>query len=181
MQSLLPADPHPLKEPLWVTAGRPESMPLNSGSRISRSKHRDSGMTNADGQGLNLQGFKDQGYISVAVVVQPMVQSEISGIAFSVHPVTQDRNQLIIEAGFGLGEAIVSGQITPDSYVVTKNPLEIIDKNISEQTRMLVRSRNGGNEWVPVDLRVEDRSVAVLALAVTMRMFSRREAGVTQR
>lgn len=86
--------------------------------------------------------------ISVAVVVQAMVQSEVSGIAFSVHPVTQDRNQLIIEAGYGLGEAIVSGQVTPDSYVVTKNPLEIIDKNISTQDRMLVRSVNGGNEWI---------------------------------
>lgn len=59
--------------------------------------------------------------ISVAVVVQKMVDSEKSGIAFSVHPVTEDRNQLIIEADFGLGEAIVSGQITPDSYVVEKN------------------------------------------------------------
>lgn len=58
--------------------------------------------------------------ISVAVVVQKMVQSEVSGIAFSVHPVTEDSNQLIIEAGYGLGEAIVSGQITPDSYVVEK-------------------------------------------------------------
>ena len=58
--------------------------------------------------------------ISVAVVVQKMVNSEKSGIAFSVHPVTEDRNQIIIEAGFGLGEAIVSGQITPDSYVVEK-------------------------------------------------------------
>ncbi|MEK6879542.1 MAG: PEP/pyruvate-binding domain-containing protein, partial [Nanoarchaeota archaeon] len=58
--------------------------------------------------------------ISVAVVVQKMVESESSGIAFSVHPVTQDENQVIIEAGFGLGEAIVSGQITPDSYVVDK-------------------------------------------------------------
>ena len=51
--------------------------------------------------------------ISVAVVVQKMTESEVSGIAFSVHPVTEDRNQLIIEAGYGLGEAIVSGQITP--------------------------------------------------------------------
>src|SRR3989338_1044093 len=49
--------------------------------------------------------------ISVAVVIQKMVESEKSGIAFSVHPVTQDKNQLIIEAGLGLGEAIVSGQI----------------------------------------------------------------------
>ncbi len=78
--------------------------------------------------------------IGVAVVVQKMVESEVSGIAFSVHPVTEDHNQLIIEAGFGLGEAIVSGQITPDSYVVEKQPHHILDKNISEQSKQLVRS-----------------------------------------
>lgn len=85
--------------------------------------------------------------ISLAVVVQRMVESEKSGISFSVHPVTQDRNQLIIEAGLGLGEAIVSGQITPDSYVVEKKPRRIIDKNIETQARGLYRSRNIGNEW----------------------------------
>jgi len=88
--------------------------------------------------------------ISVAVVVQKMVDSEKSGIAFSVHPVTQDRNQLIIEAGFGLGEAIVSGQITPDSYVVEKQPRKIIDKNIQTQSRGLYRAKNGGNEWLDI-------------------------------
>jgi len=88
--------------------------------------------------------------ISVAVVVQKMVESEVSGIAFSVHPVTQDRNQLIIEAGFGLGEAIVSGQITPDSYVVEKVPRRIIDKNVSEQEKGLFKVQTGGNEWKSV-------------------------------
>jgi pyruvate,water dikinase len=85
--------------------------------------------------------------ISVAVVVQKMVDSECSGIAFSVHPVTQDENQIIIEAGFGLGEAIVSGQITPDSYVVEKKPRRIIDKNVIVQERALYRGPKGGNEW----------------------------------
>jgi len=85
--------------------------------------------------------------IFVAVVVQKMVDSEKSGIAFSVHPVTQDKNQLIIEAGFGLGEAIVSGQIIPDSYVVEKQPRRIIDKNIETQSRGLYRVESGGNEW----------------------------------
>lgn len=85
--------------------------------------------------------------ISVAVVVQKMVDSETSGIAFSVHPVTEDRNQLIIEAGFGLGEAIVSGQITPDSYVVEKNPRRILDINVYEQEKGLYRKENGGNGW----------------------------------
>lgn len=90
--------------------------------------------------------------ISVAVVVQKMVQSEVSGIAFSVHPVTEDYNQLIIEAGFGLGEAIVSGSVTPDSYVIEKNPRRIIDKNITYQSRALWRAENGGNEWRELSL-----------------------------
>ncbi|MDO8558104.1 MAG: PEP/pyruvate-binding domain-containing protein [bacterium] len=88
-------------------------------------------------------------HISVAVVVQKMVQSEVSGIAFSVHPVTEDRNQLIIEAGFGLGEAIVSGQITPDSYVVEKEPRRIIDKNIAVQTRAIVRTKTK-TDWIDI-------------------------------
>ncbi len=88
--------------------------------------------------------------ISVAVVVQKMVNSEIAGIAFSVHPVTEDRNQMIIEAGFGLGEAIVSGQITPNSYVVEKEPRRIIDINVSTQDRGLYRVKTGGNEWINI-------------------------------
>lgn len=91
----------------------------------------------------NLHGTK----ISVAVVVQKMVESEVSGIAFSVHPVTQDYNQLIIEAGYGLGEAIVSGQITPDSYVIEKSPRRVIDKNVAEQEKGLFKVAAGGNEW----------------------------------
>lgn len=99
-------------------------------------------------------------YVSVAVVIQKMIQSEISGIAFTVHPVTEDRDQMIIEAGYGLGEAVVSGQITPDSYIVSKSELNILDINISEQSRKLIRkvgkqkgevdSENVSNIWVKV-------------------------------
>lgn len=85
--------------------------------------------------------------ISVAVVIQKMVESEKSGIAFSVHPVTQNKNQLVIEAGFGLGESIVSGSITPDNYVVDKRGLKILDMNINEQTKALYKKTKGGNEW----------------------------------
>ncbi len=85
--------------------------------------------------------------ISVAVVVQKMVQSEISGIAFSVHPVTEDYNQLIIESGFALGEAIVSGSVTPDSFVVEKEPRRIIDTNIAYQSKALWKGEDGGNVW----------------------------------
>ena len=95
----------------------------------------------------------DKQKISVAVVVQKMVESEVSGIAFSVHPVTEDYNQLIIEAGLGLGEAIVSGSITPDSYIVAKDKKKIEEKNISEQNRGLFRKQNGGSEWREIDAK----------------------------
>jgi pyruvate,water dikinase len=88
--------------------------------------------------------------VSVAVVIQQMVESEISGIAFTVHPVTQDKNQLIIEAGYGLGEAIVSGSITPDSYVLDKRDYSLIDVNIAEQTKKIIRGATGGVKWVSV-------------------------------
>ncbi|MEI8343465.1 MAG: PEP/pyruvate-binding domain-containing protein [Candidatus Moraniibacteriota bacterium] len=92
----------------------------------------------------------DKTKISVAVVVQKMVNSEKSGIAFSVHPVTEDRNHIIIEAGFGLGEAVVSGQITPDSYMISKNPRGIIDVSVSDQSRAIYRKKDGGNEWLDI-------------------------------
>jgi len=88
--------------------------------------------------------------VSVAVVVQQMVASEISGIAFTVHPVTQDRNQMIIEAGYGLGEAIVSGSITPDSYVIDKRDYSLIDVNVASQGRKIVKGPAGGVKWAPV-------------------------------
>lgn len=91
--------------------------------------------------------------VSVAVVVQKMVDSEISGVAFSVNPVTQDANQLVIEAGWGLGEAIVQGAITPDNYIVGKKDLSLVEINVNEQTKGFYRKGKGGNEWkeIPVD------------------------------
>lgn len=85
--------------------------------------------------------------ISVAVVVQKMINAEKSGIAFSVHPVTQDKNQLIIEAGFGLGEAVVSGSITPDSYIVNKQGFKILNIGVNKQAKALYKKLKGGVEW----------------------------------
>lgn len=81
--------------------------------------------------------------VSVAVVVQQMVQSVVSGICFTVHPVTKDYDQMVIEAGWGLGEAIVGGKITPDTYVVHKKSWELLDCNVSEQSLMIVRGPRG--------------------------------------
>jgi phosphoenolpyruvate synthase/pyruvate phosphate dikinase len=97
--------------------------------------------------------------ISVAVVVQKMIKSDISGIAFSVHPVTRDKNQIIIDAVFGLGEAIVSGQITPDSYIADKNKGIIINKDINKQEKAVFRSSSEGNEWekIPMEKQAQQK------------------------
>lgn len=89
--------------------------------------------------------------VSVAVVVQKMVDSEISGITFTVHPVTEDQNHMIIEAGYGLGESIVSGSITPDSYVIDKKDELILDVSIQKQEKMMIiKSAKGGLKWSKV-------------------------------
>jgi pyruvate,water dikinase len=75
--------------------------------------------------------------ISVAVVVQKMIQAEISGVAFSVHPVTQNHKHMIIEAAPGLGEAMVSGTITPDAYVIDKRSLDIIEITLATKNQIL--------------------------------------------
>lgn len=87
--------------------------------------------------------------ILVAVVVQKMIQSETSGVCFTVHPVTKDKDQMLIEACWGLGESLVAGQCTPDSYVITKKSFRILDVNNNLQERMIV---SGGEKTqaVPV-------------------------------
>ncbi len=67
----------------------------------------------------------------MAVVVQKMVNSRSSGVMFTLHPVTGDESKIVIESIWGLGEYIVGGVVTPDSFVVDKNTLEIIEKRIS--------------------------------------------------
>lgn len=95
--------------------------------------------------------------VSVAVVVQAMAQSEISGICFTVHPVTKDRNQMVIEAAWGLGEAIVGGQVTPDTYVVHKDDFSILDVSVSSQAFYLKRGIRGGTIRVNSSTRMKNR------------------------
>lgn len=77
--------------------------------------------------------------LKMAVVVQEMVDAVSSGIAFSMNPVTKDESVIVIEAGFGLGELIVSGTVTPDNYEVNKNDFET-KKSINIQKSALYES-----------------------------------------
>jgi pyruvate,water dikinase len=70
---------------------------------------------------------------AMAVVVMSLVSSETSGIAFTAHPVTGSRDQVVINSAWGLGEAVVSGRVTPDSFVVDKRTFRLVEKDIYRQ------------------------------------------------
>ncbi|MFA4953532.1 MAG: phosphoenolpyruvate synthase [Candidatus Pacearchaeota archaeon] len=93
----------------------------------------------------NKKGFKHEN-VSLAVVVQKMVDSDKSGVIFSKDPSFKNNN-VIIEAVWGLGEGIVSGTITPDKYIVSRD-LEILDKKISDKKIAITRDSSGGKTKV---------------------------------
>jgi pyruvate,water dikinase len=88
-------------------------------------------------------GF-DHFKVGIAVPVQKMVQSKASGVMFTIEPVTSDNTKIIIEAVYGLGEAIVSGEVTPDLYVVDKDSLKIITTKIVNQESQLIKNPTAG-------------------------------------
>jgi len=91
------------------------------------------------------KGF-EHSKVSLAVVVQKMVDSDKSGVIFSKDPSFKN-DHIIIEAVFGLGEGIVSGTITPDKYIISKD-LEILDKKISDKKIAITRGPKGEKETI---------------------------------
>jgi pyruvate,water dikinase len=84
--------------------------------------------------------------IGVAVPVQKMVQSEISGIVFTLNPVTNNKNEIVVETIWGLGEYIVQGVVTPDQHLVDKSNWEIKYKNTVHQDIQLTRFSDGNKK-----------------------------------
>ncbi len=87
------------------------------------------------------QGY-DQTSVAIAVVVQKMVESEKAGVLFTVNPLSQNTNEIQINASYGLGESVVSGRVTPDSYIVTKTG-RLIETTIgSKKTKTIYGNKN---------------------------------------
>jgi len=105
------------------------------------------------------QGF-DHFKVGLAAVVQRMVQSEKSGIAFSIDPVTNDKTKMVIEAIFGLGEYIVQGKVTPDHYEVDKRSFVILNKTLAYQNLKYVKS---GTKNIEVKLTKREGSLQKLS------------------
>src|SRR5919199_1529500 len=84
--------------------------------------------------------------VSLAVVVQELVPADIAGILFTANPITGARDEGMINAAWGLGEAVVSGVVTPDSFVVDKRTGELISQTIADKSVMTVRTPDGTRE-----------------------------------
>ena len=104
----------------------------------------------------NKKGFKHE-QASLAIVVQKMVDSKKSGVIFSKDP-SHKNEKTIIEAVWGLGEGIVSGKITPDKYVISKD-LEILDKKIADKKIAITRNSGGEKEIIKLNERISKQEV----------------------
>ena len=92
--------------------------------------------------------------VDLAVPVQRMVQSQSAGVMFTVDPISGDPNRVVIEAAFGLGEAVVGGMVTPDHFELDKVHGAILQRDLAVQDKMLVRGPNPDgadpNIWQPL-------------------------------
>lgn len=115
----------------------------------------------------------DLSQLRMAVVIQKMVQAEVSGVTYTKDLITQDETKLSIEAVFGLGDVITSGEITPDRYVLNKKDLSFEEKKVSPQEWMHIRMLNtkgqGGVERINISSswshqqKLEDRFLKEIA------------------
>lgn len=109
-------------------------------------------------------GYKDQNKInlehtSISVIIQRQIPSDVSGIAFSINPENNCYDEAMINASFGLGETVVSGTVTPDTYIVEKVKHEIIDKKINKKSIGLWLNKDGGT----IEKRNDNETVQALS------------------
>ncbi|MEM7818150.1 MAG: PEP/pyruvate-binding domain-containing protein, partial [Candidatus Aenigmatarchaeota archaeon] len=98
--------------------------------------------------------------VDIAVVVQKQlgkISKEeylkgkyVAGVAFTIHPASGDKNKIVIEAHYGQGEAVVSGYVTPDTFVIDKKTGEILEKHIAKKTKMKIASEDYGLKEIEV-------------------------------
>jgi pyruvate,water dikinase len=112
--------------------------------------------------------------LEMAVLVQELVPADSSAVIFSANPVTQNRDEVVINASWGLGESIVGGTVNPDTFTLDKRDLTVTESKISEKKVMTVRARDGTEEVpVPRFMRShptlsDDQLVAMARLAMRL-------------
>ena len=114
--------------------------------------------------------------VRLAVLVQQLVASDVSAVVFSANPVTGNRDEVMINASWGLGESIVGGTVTPDTFIVRKSDLAVINRVIADKQHMTVSAPGGTREVdVPRFLRnaaslTDEQVVEMAKLALTLEV-----------
>ena len=112
--------------------------------------------------------------MKIAVLVQELVHSEVSGVAFSANPLTGGRDEVMINASWGLGESIVGGSVTPDMFIVAKQGPEVASRDIAQKDRMTVLLQSGTSEVpVPAELQsisslTDEQALQIARLATSL-------------
>ena len=121
-------------------------------------------------QGLSVERLQ------LAVLVQQLVASDVSAVVFSANPITGSRDEIMINASWGLGESIVGGTVTPDTFIVRKPDLAVINRVIADKQHMTVSALGGTREVdVPRFLRnaaslTDEQVVEMAKLALTLEV-----------
>ena len=95
------------------------------------------------------KGFAHQDVL-ISVAVQEMVSAEAAGVMFTLEPVSGHKDKIVINASWGLGEAIVGGHVTPDEFVVNKATLRILDRHIYKKKKQIRPDERGSTKWISV-------------------------------
>ena len=126
----------------------------------------------------------DNSNVAIAVVVQMMVPVDVAGILFTANPATGERSEMIVNASFGLGEAIVGGQVTPDTYVVDRDSLAVKQATLSTKSHKIVADGNQGTRLEAIAAGQRNQSSlpadALAALASMALEIERHFGGVPQ-
>ena len=99
--------------------------------------------------------------VAMGVVVQIMVPADVAGILFTANPATGERGEMVVNASFGLGEAVVGGQVTPDTFIVDRSTLKPKETTLGTKERQVVADGNRGTRLVEVD--ADERGTSSLA------------------
>ena len=88
----------------------------------------------------------DHASVSMAVVVQEMIASEVSGVSFTANPVSGSRDEVIVESSWGMGAAIVDGRVTPDNYVLDRADLRVRSQRVADKRLMVAAQLEAGQK-----------------------------------
>jgi pyruvate,water dikinase len=136
--------------------------------RCWESAHSDRALEYRRQQGLSLERPQ------LAVLVQQLVPADVSAVVFSANPITGNHDEVVINASWGLGESIVGGTVTPDTFIVRKSDLAVVQRVIADKKRMTVSTPWGTHEVdVPRFLRNtaslnDEQAVEMANLALTL-------------